>query len=83
MILYDVEILVDGERRVVGGTDVDEHKVMLENRIVLDGKQVFCVQVGEVPPGKEVSVKCTYATELSIEGRHLNALLLHNVTPSN
>lgn len=69
--MHDVEILVDGEKRVVvDSNSMDEVKFMLERRAVAPGKQVFYVQVGEVPPGKEVSVKCTYATVLAIEGTY-------------
>lgn len=70
-VLCDVELAVDGERRIGSDVDLDTMKHILEQKEtfkVNDEIEVHVIKVGEVPNGSEVTIKCTYVAVLNIAG---------------
>lgn len=68
-VLYDIEVTVGDNERIVGRKDIEQLKLLMKNKISLkNGTQLYYIHVGEVPPNKEVKIKCFYASELEIDG---------------
>lgn len=70
-VLCDVEVAVEGERRIAADIDAEAMKRILEhteNIASHDNHEVHAIKVGEVPSNKEVNIKCTYVAIYPIIG---------------